>query len=114
MMKNASMLSGPPGFRALICALLVAGLPLVSACQTEVPPCEPTSDQQHQDLLTGYELLKDTLADESKLQLLTIFKRIFASGTAPEIEELMGKISDSANSRGAELKKIREQQPDFL
>jgi hypothetical protein len=97
---------------AVVCVCVLAVLPLLSACESkEPPPCTPTADQKHEDLLVGYQILTDTLADESKLNLLKIFKKIVAGGTVDEVEDLMERLADSASDRGAELKKLRELGP---
>jgi hypothetical protein len=94
-----------------VCGCLLALSVVLAGCETEPPPCEQTADQKHEDLLIGYQILTDTLADESKLNLLKIFKRIVAGGTVDEVESLMERLSNSANDRGGELKKLRELDP---
>ena len=95
----------------LFCGSLLVLSTVLAGCENESAPCVQTADQKHEDLLIGYQILTDTLADESKLNLLKIFKKIVAGGTVDEVEDFMERIAKSASDRGAELKKLRELKP---
>ena len=87
-------------------------LPLLFGCESAAPePCLQSEDDQHQELLVGFNLLADTLADESKLGLLNFFKKITFRGSVEEIDELISIISAASGERAGELEKLRKLEP---
>ena len=94
---------------------LIGVMPLVlggcGAASTRPPPCASPAPQ-HQDLLTGYELLASTLADESRLGTLDLFKKVTLNAPPEDADSMMKVLSESAKRRGAELEKLRHAAPD--
>ena len=95
-------------------SLLVVSLvlPALFGCEPAAPePCLQSADDRHQELLIGFNLLADTLADESKLGLLNIFKKITFRGSVEEVDELISTISAASGERAGELEKLRKLEP---
>lgn len=70
------------------------------------------SARTHQDLLVGYGLLADTLADESRLGTLDLFKTLTLDAPNDAIAKLMKILSDASERRAAELSKLRQLAPE--
>ena len=102
-----------PRFRQKVSLLAVClALPLLFGCESAAPePCLQSEDDRHEDLLVGFNLLADTLADESKLGLLNFFKKITFRGSVEEVDELISTISAASGERAGELEKLRKLEP---
>jgi hypothetical protein len=70
------------------------------------------TEKSHQDLLVGYSLLSDVLADESKLRLLEVFKKLTLDAPNDAIGDIMSKLSETSDKRAEELEKLRGLVPD--
>ena len=78
-----------------------------AAGTTPSPPAYP-----REDLLIGYDLLAGTLADESRLGTLDLFKKLTLRGPVEEIDKIMKSLSEASKRRAAALKKLRHLEPD--
>jgi hypothetical protein len=103
----------PRSFRRNVSILVVSlVLPLLFGCEPAAPaPCLQSADERHQELLVGINLLADTLADESKLNLLNFFKKITFRGSVEEVDELISALSAASGERAGELEKLRKLEP---
>jgi hypothetical protein len=72
----------------------------------------PSASAAQQDLLMGYELLADALADESKLDTLKFLKTLTLKGPADEVRKKMDVISKASEQRGEELEELRKLAPN--
>jgi hypothetical protein len=95
--------------RLLLATLLLAAL----GCHTGPAPVATggLSALQHQDLLIGYGLLADTLADESKLSKLDLFKTLTLNAPNDAVAQLMKTLSDASKQRAAQLSRLRRLAP---
>jgi hypothetical protein len=93
----------------LLAALLLA--PLGCAGRPAPVATGGLSANRHQDLLIGYGLLADTLADESRLGTLDVFKTLMLDAPNDAIAQLMKTLSDASKQRAAELSKLRRLAP---
>ncbi len=90
------------------CALLAgAGC---DRLQSSAP--KPASSSAHEDLLMGYSLLADTLADESHLRALKILKKLTFQGPVEEVGKAMDTLAKASKTRNKELKDLRRLAPD--
>ncbi|MBK7977567.1 MAG: hypothetical protein IPK07_31370 [Deltaproteobacteria bacterium] len=93
---------------------VVAALLALSSCAQ--PPAETRSPRStapaHQDLLVGYDLLADTLADESHLGTLDLFKTLTLNAPNDAVAKLMHTLSDASKRRASELERLRHLAPD--
>jgi hypothetical protein len=78
--------------------------------ETSKPALPATAAQQ--DLLMGYELLADTLAEESQLGALKVLKKLTFRGPVEEVGEAMDAIGKASKRRGKELEELRKLAPD--
>ena len=93
---------------SFVCALLATiGCARLHASEAPLP-----SSSAHEDLLMGYDLLEDTLADESNLGTLKILKTITFSGPAKEVGEVMDVLAKASERRKEELEHLRKLAPD--
>ena len=72
----------------------------------------PATSSTDQDLLTAYQLLEDTLREESRLGLLGVLKKITFRRPVPEIEDIMKRLSKTSKQRLEELEELRVLSPD--
>jgi hypothetical protein len=84
----------------------------VGCDQHEKSEPAPSASTAHQDLLMGYELLANTLADESKLNALEILKTLTLSGPVEEVRTTMDVLSKACKQRAKELEDLRKLAPD--
>lgn len=73
---------------------------------------KPVSSAADQNLLTCYQLLEDTLREESRLGLLGTLKKITFQRPVPEIEDIMTRLSETSKQRLEELDELRSLSPD--
>lgn len=104
-------------FRLRDCARLpslIAVLMLSLFGCEQLPASGATQIPEHtrQDLLVGYTLLADTLADESRLSTLDLFKTLMLDAPNDAIGKLMKTLSDASKRRAGELSKLRRLAPD--
>lgn len=69
------------------------------------------SPETRQELLVGYELLANTLDDESNLGKLEIFKKLTLDAPNKSIAKLMDGLSHVAEVRAKELEELRARSP---
>jgi hypothetical protein len=69
------------------------------------------SEAKRQELLSGYELLANTLADESKLGKLEIVKKLMLDAPNDRIGKLMDGLSHVSETRADELEELRKLEP---
>ena len=95
-------------------AAIGLGCVVLIACSVAPTPASRAENQKtgSRDLLIAYAILAETLSDESKLKWLGLLKRVTFSRTAPEVEDLLKRISASASRRSDELKELRKLPPD--
>ena len=60
----------------------------------------------------GYDLLADTLADESNLGALKVLKKVTFRGPAEEVGKAMDAIGKASKRREKELEDLRKLAPD--
>jgi hypothetical protein len=94
--------------------LFAAALLMSVSCVPRSPPVASAglSASRQQDLLIGYGLLADTLADESRLGTLDLFKTLMLDAPNDAIAQLMKTLSDASKQRAAELSKLRRLTPN--
>lgn len=96
--------------RALLTAIVLLAW---VGCARQAPPVAtggPSAERQ-QDLLIGYGLLADTLADESRLGTLDTFKTLMFDAPNDSIAKQMETLSDASKRRAAQLSKLRQREP---
>jgi hypothetical protein len=95
-------------------AALAACMGLMDAGCDQLQKSEPapSASAAHQDLLMGYELLANTLADESKLGALKWLKTLTLSGPVDEVRTTMDALSKACKQRAKELEDLRKLAPD--
>ena len=79
------------------------------------PAAETTANSPaypREDLLIGYDLLANTLSDESRLGTLDLYKKLTLRGPVEEIDQMMKTLSEASKRRASELKKLRHLEPD--
>jgi hypothetical protein len=69
------------------------------------------TEAQRQELLTGYELLANTLSDESNLGKLEVVKKLMLDAPNDSISKLMDGISHVSETRADELEELRKLSP---
>jgi hypothetical protein len=94
-------------------ALAVVGLLLAGACtEAKAKQAAPPFDEsKRQDLLTVYNVLQTTLADEANLGKLALFKKLTLDAPNDSVTKLMEKLADSADAHAEELEALREKAP---
>lgn len=96
-----------------VAILLVAGLVAGGGCdRLQASDPAPPGTSAHQDLLMGYELLADTLADESHLRALKLLKKVTFRGPVEEVSALMDTLGSASKRRKNELEDLRKLAPD--
>jgi hypothetical protein len=65
-----------------------------------------------QDVLIGYDLLADTLSDESGLGTLDLFKTLTLVGPNDAIGKMMKTLGEASKRRASELSRLRRLAPD--
>ncbi len=95
-------------------AAIGLGCAALIVCGVASAPVSRAENQKtgSRDLLIAYAILAETLSDESKLKWLGLLKRVTFSRTAPEVENLLKRISASASRRSDELEELRKLPPD--
>lgn len=100
--------------------ILVGALGLALVLALLGCPRHPTAEvtdglsaQRRQDLLVGYNLLADTLSDESRLGTLDLFKKLTLNAPNDAIAKLMKTLSDASKHRAGELSKLRRLPPNL-
>jgi len=85
-----------------------------AGCDRFTEPSQPSaaSVSSQEDLLIGYEILSDTLSDESQLGLLNLFKTLTFSGPVAEVDEILKTVRDASKKHSKELEKLRKLAPD--
>lgn len=96
-----------------LAAIALGSLALI-VCGNASAPASWAENQKaaSRDLLIAYDILAETLSDESKLKWLGLLKRVTFDRTAPEVEDLLKRISASASERSDELEDLRNLPPD--
>ena len=95
-------------------AILGASALFIGAGCDRLPTSEPAppATSAHEDLLMGYELLSDTLSDESRLGGLKLLKTVTFSGPVEEVGEAMDTLAEASKRRKNELDELRKLAPD--
>ena len=95
-------------------AALAAGALLAGAGCDRLKTSEPVppSTSAHEDLLMGYQLLADTLSDESHLRALKLLKKLTFQGPVEEVGKAMDALAKASKRRKNELKELRKLAPD--
>ena len=83
----------------LLCLVVVISLP---GCERPTANSAPAEGSKR-DLLIAYDILSDTLSDESKLGALLLLKRVTFNRPVPELEDLMKRISGGRATSGFRL-----------
>lgn len=111
--------SNPKTWDSLWALGLFAGAllwPLASCHRRPAPTASDAtagvSEQTREDLLIGYTLLADTLAEESRLGTLDFFKTLMFDAPNDAIGKIMKTLSDTSKQRASELSKLRRLAPD--
>lgn len=93
---------------ARLCVLVLAVLLVPSPA-----PAGEGEKAQHErnDLLTGYELIGQSLDAEAHLKYLLWLRELTLQGPAKEIERLMAMIYEASARRSDELEKLRKLSP---
>jgi hypothetical protein len=109
-LRAAGSSSSSAALALLIGAVLVApiGCGLWPFAKATPEPIAPV----RQDLLIGYDLLADTLSDESGLATLDLFKTLTFNAPNDAIAKLMQTLSDASKRRASELSRLRHLAPD--
>lgn len=99
--------------RALPAAALLVIMTMMGCAGARPAPAEAggLSAQRREDLLIGYTLLADTLADESRLRTLDIFKTLMFDAPNDAVAKLMKTLSEASEKRGSQLARLRQQAP---
>lgn len=94
--------------------LIATGLLVLNACDHRpLAASAPNATADHQqDLLIGYNLLANTLSDESRLHSLDVLKTLQIDGTNDAIGKMMTTISDASTRRASELTKLVQLAPN--
>ena len=82
---------------------------LLSSVEAVDAASKPT---KHEDLLTGYGLLSESLTAEAHLKWLLWLRELTLQGPAEEVERLMTTIYEASSKRADELEKLRKLSPD--
>lgn len=98
--------------RPLLPALALVALQLGGCDRLQGAEPAPPATSSHQDLLMGYELLADTLNDESHLRALKLLKKITFRGPVEEVGQAMDVLGKASKRRKEELKALRKLAPD--
>ncbi|MGH0030561.1 MAG: hypothetical protein ACQGVC_12270 [Myxococcota bacterium] len=99
-----------PAVARLLAASAVLALLGCDALAAREPA--PGGPPDREDLRIGYQLLADTLADESRLRLLKLFKTITFRGPVEEVGATMDTLARASKQRAKELAELRELAPD--
>ena len=94
---------------------LLIGVLVLCLLGCERPPASGAKEipeHTRQELLIGYDLLADILADESRLGTLELFKTLMLDPPNHAIGKMMDALSDTSKRRAAELSKLRHLAPD--
>jgi hypothetical protein len=89
--------------------ILVLSVAVALACSAAEPQ---ETVPEHQDLLTGYDLLADVLSDESQLGALLLLKRLTLRAPVPEVAEIAKELAAASKQRSAQLEELRTLEPD--
>ncbi len=114
-MANAalSVIAPSTGLRALELAVAAGLLALLGCAEPLAGTASPKlAGPVQQDLLVGYDLLADTLADESRLGTLDLFKTLTLNAPNDAVAKLMHTLSDASKRRASELTRLRRLSPD--
>ena len=99
--------------RVFLSGVAALALLLCAGCERlEGSKPAPPSTSAHEDLLMGYDLLADTLSDESQLRMLKLFKKITFRGAVDEVNDTMDVLGKASRQRSKELKELRKLAPD--
>lgn len=99
-------------------ALSVATLAwvILASCTCDGTPVQQQSSSQpdvaNQGLIVGYNLLADTLEDQSRLKWLKLVRKFVGRGPVPEVKQLMTDIAKASRRRAKELEELRRLAPD--
>jgi len=112
-MKTELLTSGR--LRWLGAAMIAVILIGVASCERGPASPAPTTAADgsvSEDLLIGYELLADTLRDESKLRWLDLLKKLTFSRPTDGVSDFLEKISSATKTDARRLDQLRTLAPD--
>jgi hypothetical protein len=75
-------------------------------------PGEQLSESKRQNLLTGYQLLANTLSDEANLHKLEVVKKLTLDAPNDAVGKLMTGLSHVSEKRSKELEELRKRAPN--
>lgn len=101
--------------RYAIGVFLIAALQAVAGCsllERDKRPAPQGESEQVADLQMGYSMLADALSDESRLEMLELFKTVTLDAPSDRVSKLVEEIAAVSEKRAAQLEKLRALPPD--